>query len=166
MWALNKEKSHAVHVADLRQRGGDAGEPDGGGRGDDEGVPRVDRQHPEVWTHEGGRRASADLDGDVRPHPQWQDADHGRAVRGDEGAAGRLLLDRGKGPGRGDQDRRADPLREERHDRGAAGPGVRRLRAATMPAPGLSSGAVSSSRETIESVFKKERGRILATLIR
>src|SRR3954454_11248508 len=35
-----------------------------------------------------------------------------------------------------------------------------------MPAPGLSSGAVSSSRETIESVFKQERGRILATLIR
>ena len=36
-----------------------------------------------------------------------------------------------------------------------------------MPALGLSSGAVQdASRDAVESVFKQERGRILATLIR
>ena len=43
----------------------------------------------------------------TRARPQRQDADHGRAVRRDEGAARRLLPGRGEGSRRGDQDRRA-----------------------------------------------------------
>ena len=51
---------------------------------------RDQRQRP------GRRRAPADLDRDHRPRPRRRDARHRRAVRRDEGAARRLLPDRGR----------------------------------------------------------------------
>ncbi len=59
------------------------------------------------------------------------------------------------------------PSAQTRHDRGAAGPGVRGLTAASCRRSGYLPGRrADASREAVERVFKQERGRILATLIR
>ena len=112
---------HAVHVPDLRRR---AGLPEHGGGRAERSLRRVRQLHrvdPRERQLRGRRRAAADLDRDDRPHPRRQDARHRRPVRRDEGAARRLLPGRCEGHGRGAGDRRADPVRALRVDRGAPG---------------------------------------------
>ena len=75
---------------------------------------------------------------------------HRRPVRGDEGAARRLLPARLQGPRRGDRVRGEDPGSAERMHRGAAGQGVR------VAAPGAA----------IDRLFRRESGRAVASLIR
>src|SRR5262249_3733049 len=64
----------------------------------------------------------------------------------DQGAARRLLPDRGEGRGRGAEDRRADPLRTVRVDRSAAGGRLREL-------------------DPVDEAFRKEFGRAVSILI-
>ena len=71
------------------------------------------------------RGAAAGPDRHDGPDPERQGLHHRRAVRRDQGAARRLLPDRGQGPERGDPGRGQDPLGEARQRRGAAGRGVR-----------------------------------------
>ena len=103
----------------------------------------------------------------MRAHPQRQDADHGRAVRRDQGAARRLLPGRGEGSRRGDRDRRARSRRartgtiEVRPDHGCSR-AERPWHAGARATPG----AVQPSRDAIERRLQQERGAILATLIR
>ena len=77
-------------------------------------------------------------------------ARHRRPVRGDEGAARRLLPARLQGPRRGDRVRGEDPGSAERMHRGAAGQGLRER------APGAA----------IDRLFRRESGRAVASLIR
>src|SRR5215469_15149321 len=75
----------------------------------------------------------------------------GRAVRRDQGAGGRVLPDRGGGPGRGGRGgRRASggDLRDHRGPRAVA------------------AAVTADVKATVDAVFREEWGRVVATLIR
>ncbi|PYP98096.1 MAG: RNA polymerase subunit sigma-24 [Gemmatimonadetes bacterium] len=111
-------------------------------------VQRVHREHQEERQLRGRGGAAAHEDREVRTSPQRQDFDDGRPVRRDERAARRLLSHQGEGPERRRASGVADPGREERHHRGPSDHGVR---------PAV---------DTIESIYRAESRRVLATLIR
>src|SRR5262249_29684049 len=104
-----------------------------------------------------GRAAVAsDGYGDDRPRSRGGDGRHRRAVRGDEGAAGRLLPDRRRLGRRGEGGARKGPVATIGPVRGAPnrpGPVGGAGRIATPPDPELG------------KVFREEHGRVLATLI-
>ena len=82
-----------------------------------------------------------------------QDLDHRRAVRGDQGAARRVLPDRGAGPERRHPGRGEDSLGADGQHRGAADHGVQ-------------PGDETPMRDTVDAVYRTESRRVLATLIR
>jgi RNA polymerase sigma-70 factor, ECF subfamily len=94
------------------------------------------------WRHR-RQPAAAGRDRDHGPGRRRPGADHRRPVRDDQGGPRRLLPARGRRPRRRAGDRRPDPGREAgRSDRGPARGGA-----------------------LIERVFRREWGRVLATLI-
>src|SRR5438876_530129 len=104
--------------------------------------------HQEERQLRGRRGAAAYHDRGLGPGTEREGLDDRRTLRRDEGAAGRLLPDHGEGPeGRGPGGV-ADTRREARH-RGSA-----------------SDHGVQPTVDTIESVYRAESRRVLATLIR
>src|SRR4051795_293673 len=138
----------AVHAADLRRPGGLEVAQRGGERPDHAGLRHL---HAGAAGQRGdgrGRRARADRDRHYRPRPQRRDADYRRPVRGDEGAARRLLPGRRRLARRGARVGRQDPRRAPRLRRGAAADGLR------------------GGRLVVEELFREEWGRTLAILAR
>src|SRR6185369_1867959 len=94
---------------------------------------------------------------------QRQDVHHRRTVRGNQGAARRLLSHRGQGPERRDAGRVPHPVGSSRVDRGAAGRGLLQgalgsLTPAEDPA--------RSARAIVDGLYRSDSRRVLATLIR
>src|SRR3569833_3006043 len=83
-----------------------------------------------------------------------QDVDHRRALYGNQGADGRLHPDRGARHERGGAAGRRHPDRRARHHRGAAD--LRDSNAA----------AAAMTQIDLEGIYRAERGRVLASLIR
>src|SRR5436190_2978820 len=142
--------SSAVHAPDLRRRaevGADGRRP---ARTDLPGLRRLHGGHAREGRLRRRRRAPADVHRHDRPRPQWRAARHRRPLRGDEGAARRVLRDRGRVARRGARLGGADPVGEARVDRGPPG----------APGPGGSGGV-----DELARVFREARGRVLATLV-
>src|SRR5262245_28432962 len=141
-------RTYALPVPDLRGREV-VGEGDAGRHGEgDGGLQRLHRQHQEERQLHRWRSAATDEDRDVGPGAQRQSLDDRRPVRRDERAARRLLPDHregseGSGPGRF-----PDSRCEARDGGSSPGHGVR------------------AAVDTIESVYRAESRRVLATLIR
>src|SRR5947209_4275292 len=108
------------------------------------GLRRLRRSQPDARRHERGPDGgSGDID--HRARAGRQDADHGWAVRGDEGSARRLPVLRGRRSRRRDRAGRADPGRAARwRNRGAPGRGAVAI---------------------LEQAFREHWGRVLAALI-
>src|SRR5437763_3881317 len=144
-----KEDDDAVHAPDLRRRAGLGRDGRRAARADLPGLRRVHRGHAAEGRVRSRRRAPTDVDRDDGPRPERRPARHGRPVRRDEGAAGRLLPDRGRLARRRARLGGEDPVREGRLDRGQARHGhVWRRRI-----------------DELARVFREERGRVLATLV-
>src|SRR6476659_8974237 len=138
----------AVHAADLRRPGRLEVAQRGGERPDHAGLLPVHPGPAGERVDGRGRRARADADGNHGSRAQRRDADHRRPVRGDEGAARRLLHRRRRLDRRGARVGGQDPGREPRLGRGAAGDGLR------------------GGRRVVEELFREEWGRTLAFLAR
>src|SRR6202022_3432509 len=110
------------------------------------------------------QRAPARPDRPDRPGPRRKGHHHRRALRGDEGAARRVLPGRGQGHGRGLRPGRPLPARAPGDRRGAAGPGAGALLGG--PRPVESEDPVDGAREMVEEVYRQDSRRVLATLIR
>src|SRR5207237_1076484 len=140
---------HALSGADLHARANRPAQRRPG-RADDGRVRRFHRHDQGAGRVPRRRGAAADLDGDHGPASRGSALDHRRTVRRDQGTAGRILLARVQGPGRGDRAGGEDPRRPIRSHRGAANPG----------------GRLSSARSAIETTFRQEQGRLVSSLIR
>src|ERR671925_1041431 len=136
-----------VHDVDLRRRRGVERALRGGA---EEGRRAL---HGALARAGGGRRRRAAGCGDRydRPDPERRDADHRRAVRGDEGAARWVLPHRLRQPRRGDRVRGADSGGRAGRRRGQA-----------------AGGAIAAALEhrTIARLFREEWGRAGAGLLR
>ena len=73
------------------------------------GLHTLHRGHSKERPPRRGQPPEAAPRRDHHPRPAWQDLDHRRAVRRDQGAAGRLLRHRGQESARGDPGGGADP---------------------------------------------------------
>src|SRR5439155_14539627 len=140
--------SYEIPVLDLRKREGVAADV-GGGHAEGHGrVQHVHAEHQEERQLRGRRGAPAYHYRRLGTGTEREGLDDRRTIRRDEGAAGRLLPDHGEGPeGRGPGGV-ADTRREARH-RGSP-----------------SDHGVQPTVDTIESVYRAESRRVLATLIR
>src|SRR6185312_14069494 len=136
-------------AADLRRRGERLGVAERGRARRD--LPGLRHLHGGAGEERGdGRRerAAADADRDHRPRAQRRDADDRRPLRGDEGAARRLLPRRRRLAGRGARVGSQDPGREVRRDRSPAGGGLR------------------GGHVVLDELYREEWGRTLAVLAR
>src|SRR5258708_22869974 len=173
-----RSKRDAVPVDDLFERSrlrqnGRRHRPEGNG-----GIRCVHPVHRPERQFQGRSPAAAEHDGDHGAGARRQDADHGRAVRRNARAAWRLLPDRGQGSRRRAGDRRAHSRRQVRFGRGPADLGLQltpatRERFQAKEAPGLDPGVDTATESNsamtpgeVETIFRNEAGRALATLIR
>src|SRR2546429_7171447 len=141
----------AVHAPDLRRREA-LGRPERGrARLGHAGVLHVHAGPARQRRVRRRRPAAADVDRDDRTAARGRPARHRRSVRGDEGAARRLLPDRGRVDRRGDRPRGEDPVGAARLDRGP---------------PGAGAAGRGARIEELARLFREEHGRVLATLIR
>src|SRR6266516_1124657 len=145
--------SDAVPVPDLRRReevGGPV--PEGAGSRDGR-VRRLHRVREEERPLDHGGAAAAGADGHDRAHPQRQAVHHRRPLRRDQGAAGRLLPHQRQGSERRHPGRVADSVGEVGQRRGAADLGA-------------DAAVTSDARAMVDSVYRSDSRRVLATLIR
>src|SRR5262249_21669500 len=98
------------------------------------------------------------------PLPERQAVDDRRPIRGDQGAARRLLPDRGREPESRHRDRVADSTRAPGQHRDPTGA---RSHAAVAPTgQRVSDDPTDAARERVEAVYRSDSRRVLATLIR
>src|SRR5919106_1072054 len=146
-------RRHEVRHPDLRGRVGPGPAVQGGHRREHAGVVGLRGAAP------GGRREAFRRGPPAVPHRQVgprrgrEDLRHRRPVRGDQGAARRVLPPGRQGRGRGHRVGEEVPRGEVRDDRGSPDPGVR----------GASVGAAAG---VVDRLFREESGRAVATLIR
>src|SRR6185312_1918036 len=113
------------------------------------GVPGPDRGPEETWPIGLEPRPQAHLHGHHHQGAGRQDPDHRRPLRRDPGTTRRLLRSGSRRPGRGHRHRRAHPQCPLGHGGDPSGLGLMRLQPSE-----------------VEAIYRREAGRVLATLIR
>src|SRR3954471_1186464 len=152
----SKEERNEVPGDHLQRRGLLRGCHAGSDRGDVPGPRRVRRGGRQGRRVRRRRGPAADRRRHHGARARRRAHAHRRAVRGDQGAARRLLPARLQGPRRRAQLGGADPGGQDRRDRGAAGDGLR-------GDAGLSGGPQTV---LVDRLFRRESGQAVALLAR